>query len=335
MLAFREWGHYMKWMKYSLETTTEAVDIISAAFHDIGIDGIEIVDNIPLSEEDTKGMFIDILPELPPDEGVAVISFYLDASQDHTEILVRVRETLEEIRQFMDIGACEIVQSETQDMDWINNWKEFFKPFLVGDMLIKPTWEEIPEGMEYNTLIQIDPGTAFGTGSHETTQLCMTQLQKYIPLLKADTILDIGTGSGILGITALKLGASKVVGTDLDEAAIEAVRQNMASNDISDEEFQAMQGNILDDASMIAWVHHFVEYAKGYDIVLANILAPVIILLAKDIHHFMKKGGVFITSGIIDDKEEAVVEAMRANSNLEILEVNHLGEWVNVTVRRI
>lgn len=335
MLAFREWGHYMKWMKYSLETTTEAVDIISAAFHDIGIDGIEIVDNIPLSEEDTKGMFIDILPELPPDEGVAVISFYLDASQDHTEILVRVRETLEEIRQFMDIGACEIVQSETQDMDWINNWKEFFKPFLVGDMLIKPTWEEIPEEMEYNTLIQIDPGTAFGTGSHETTQLCMTQLQKYIPLLKADTILDIGTGSGILGITALKLGASKVVGTDLDEAAIEAVRQNMASNDISDEEFQAMQGNILDDASMIAWVHHFVEYAKGYDIVLANILAPVIILLAKDIHHFMKKGGVFITSGIIDDKEEAVVEAMRANSNLEILEVNHLGEWVNVTVRRI
>lgn len=326
----------MKWKRYSMETTTDAVDVISASFHEIGIDGIEIEDKIPLSEEDTKGMFIDILPELPPDDGIARISFYLDAADDHAAILQQVKEVLSELRSFMEIGKCEIEQSETEDIDWINNWKEFFKPFMVGNILIKPTWEEIPADMTYETLIQIDPGTAFGTGSHETTKLCITQLEKHIKNSDAKTVLDIGTGSGILGIAALKLGAKLVVGTDLDEAAIEAVHQNMASNGITEADFKVIQGNILDEEDVIAFVEGFgMQDAGGYDIVVANILAPVIILLSGQIHRFMKKGGLFITSGIIDDKEEAVVAAMQSNPNLEIIEIHHMGEWVNITARRV
>ncbi len=325
----------MKWKRYTMETTTEAVDIISASFHEIGIDGIEIEDNIPLSEADTKGMFIDILPDLPPDDGVARISFYLDAGENHDAILEQVREVLHEIRGYMEIGPCEIVQTETEDIDWINNWKEFFKPFMVGNILIKPTWEEIPEGAKYKTLIQIDPGTAFGTGSHETTQLCIMQMEKYIQKLHAKTVLDIGTGSGILGIAALKLGAVLSVGTDLDEAALEAVYQNMRSNGIEKNEFPVKQGNILEDEAVIAWADEFTVCDGGYDMVVANILAPVIILLSKMIHRFLKKGGVFIASGIIDDKEKAVVDAVKENPNLEIVEINHQGEWVNVTARRV
>jgi len=325
----------MQWIKFTLTTTTQAVDLISAAFDEIGIEGIEIEDNIPLTESETKGMFIDILPELLEDRGIAKVSFYLEPEQDIDEILKRVEEALDELSLFTDLGERKLVREFTADKDWINNWKEFFKPFMIGDILIKPTWEELPKDASYDTLIQIDPGTAFGTGSHETTRLCITELEKHIKELKAKEVndlkvLDVGTGSGILGIAALKLGASYVFGTELDENAFEAIYSNMENNNIDKADFELVCGNIIDD--------EFIKDKAGYDkydICVANILAPVIILLQKDIARHIKKGGVFITSGIIDTKMEEVKKALEENENFEISEINKLGEWYNITARRI
>ena len=317
----------MKWKKYTLTTTTEAVDLISSMLDEIGIEGIEIEDNVPLTEQETKGMFIDILPELPPDEGVAKVSFYLEDASREAEILKQVREGVEELRAFVDPGAGTVEISETEDKDWINNWKQYFKPFTVDDILIKPTWETVPPQDQDKLLIQIDPGTAFGTGQHETTQLCIRQLKKHVK--PGDRVLDVGTGSGILGITALKLGAGEVFGTDLDENAITAVGENLEANGISQDRFRAVQGNIIDDETLQK------EAGEGcWDIAVANILADVIIPLQKEIPAHLKDGGLFIASGIINMKEQAVREAVEANPLLEITEIHHQGEWVSVTARK-
>ncbi len=317
----------MKWKKFTLETTTEAVDYLGSLFEDVGIQGMEIEDNIPLTAAETKGMFIDILPELPPDDGTARVSFYLDDQDDAEAILKAVQEGLEELKQFTDVGAGTITASETEDKDWINNWKQYFKPFTVDHILIKPTWEPVPEEHKDKLLIQIDPGTAFGTGKHETTQLCIRQLEKYVqPGVK---VLDLGTGSGILGITALKLGADYVYGTDLDENAITAVHENLEANGIDEEKFGVIQGNIIDDPA--------IQDAAGYecyDIAVANILADIIILIQKEVPVHLKKGGIFISSGIIDMKEEAVRQALEANEAFEILEMTRQGEWVSFTARK-
>ena len=317
----------MKWKKFTLTTTTEAVELISYTLDELGIEGIEIEDNIPLTEKETKGMFIDILPELPPDEGVAKVSFYLDEDDDIPAMMAKVKEALEELKPFTDLGACTFAESETEDKDWINNWKQYFKPFTVDHILIKPTWETVPEEHKDKLLIQIDPGTAFGTGMHETTQLCIRQLEKYVT--PDSEVLDVGTGSGILGITALKLGAKHVFGTDLDENAITAVGENLEANRIAPEQFKVVQGNIIDDKA----VQDEVKY-EYYDIAVANILADVIIMLQKEIPVHIKKNGIFITSGIIDMKEEAVKAAFEANDAFEIVEITHQGEWVSVTARK-
>lgn len=317
----------MKWKKFTLKTTTEAVDYLSSMFDEIGIQGIEIEDNIPLTESETKGMFIDILPELPPDDGTAKVSFYLDDDDDAETILREVEAGIKELRQYVEVGEGTILASETEDKDWINNWKQYFKPFTVDHILIKPTWEEIPKEHEDKLLIQIDPGTAFGTGKHETTQLCIRQLEKYVK--PGDKVLDLGTGSGILGITALKLGAEYVFGTDLDENAITAVHENMKANDIPKEKFGMIQGNIIDEKS--------VQDAAGYecyDIAVANILADIIIMIQKEVPAHIKKGGIFIASGIIDMKEQAVKDALSANEAFEILEVTRQGEWVSITAKK-
>ena len=317
----------MKWKKFTLTTTTEAVDYLGSMFDEIGIQGMEVEDNIPLTEAETKGMFIDILPELPPDEGVAKVSFYLDDNDEVERILEEVKEGIEEYRQFVDMGAGTIEASETEDKDWINNWKQYFKPFTVDNILIKPTWEPIPEEHKDKMLIQIDPGTAFGTGKHETTQLCIRQLEKFVkPGVK---VLDLGTGSGILGITALKLGADYVYGTDLDENAITAVHENLAANQIEEEKFGVIQGNIIDDKD--------VQDAAGYDcydIAVANILADIIIMIQEEVPVHIKKGGIFITSGIINMKEQAVKDALAKNDAFEIIETTYQGEWVSITCRK-
>ncbi len=318
----------MKWKKFTIQTTCEAVDLVSSMLDDLGIEGIEIEDHVPLTEKETKGMFIDILPKLPPDDGTARVSYYLEMEADAAGILEQVREGLDELRMFVDVGSGEISQTETEDLDWMNNWKQFFKPFTIDHILIKPTWEEIPEEHKDKLLVEIDPGTAFGTGSHETTQLCIRQMQKY--LKAGDRVLDVGTGSGILGITAIKLGADRAFGTDLDENAVEAAKENVAVNHIPAEQFPIVTGNIIDDEAL--------QKEAGlecYDIVVANILAPVIIMLSGEAARHMKKGAVMITSGIINTKETEVKKAFEENPDFEIVEVTHQNDWVSVTVRRV
>ena len=317
----------MKWNKYTLKTRTEAEDLISSMMQDAGIEGIEIEDKVPLTQREKEQMFVDILPEGPADDGVAYISFYLEPDTDQEEMLDKVREGLKEIAGWgVDIGEATIQASETEDKDWINNWKEFFHQFYVDDILIKPSWEEVkPEDRE-KLLIQIDPGTAFGTGMHETTQMCIRQLRKF--LTPETELLDVGTGSGILSIISLKLGAKHAVGTDLDPCAVEAVRENMEVNGIDPASFEMMIGNIITEKE----IQDRVGY-ECYDIVVANILAEVLVPLTPVILSQLKPGGVYITSGIIDDKEDLVVETVK-KCGLTVLEVTHQGEWVSVTARK-
>ena len=316
----------MKWKKFTLTTTTEAVDLVSSMLDDVGIEGIEVEDNVPLTEKETKGMFIDILPELPPDEGVAKVSFYLDDDDQVEEMLRRVNEGLDELAAYTELGQRTIEASETEDKDWINNWKQYFKQFYVDDLLIIPSWEEVKPEDRDKMIIHIDPGTAFGTGMHETTQLCIRQIRKYVT--ENTKILDVGCGSGILGMLALKFGAKYSVGTDLDPCAIDATHENMEVNGISKDRYEVMIGNIIDDKE----VQDKVGY-ECYDIVAANILADVLVALTPVVVNQIKKGGIYITSGIIDDKEETVVEAVK-KAGLEVLDITYQGEWVCVTARK-
>lgn len=316
----------MKWNKFRLKTTTEAEDIVSSMLADLGIEGVEIEDKIPLTESDKEQMFVDILPEIEPDDGVAYLSFYLEEEADTEAVLANVKKELEEMSAYVNVGECTIEESETEDVDWVNNWKKYFHQFYVDDILIIPSWEEVKPEDSDKMVIHIDPGTAFGTGMHETTQLCIRQIRKYVtPETK---ILDVGCGSGILGMLALKFGAAYSVGTDLDPCAIDATHENMEVNGIAKDQYEVMIGNIIDDEEIQKKVG-----IEEYDIVAANILAPVLVELTPVIVNQLKPGGVYITSGIIDDKEETVVEAVK-KAGLEVLEVTYQGEWVSVTARK-
>lgn len=321
----------MKWKKYTIETTTAAEDFMSSMLMELGIEGIEIEDNIPLTKEDQADMFIDFLPELPPDEGISHVSFYIeDDGSDQSDMLRKVKLGLEDLRDTVDVGSGVISSSETEDLDWINNWKKYFSSFTIGDILIKPTWEEVKPEDEDKFMIEIDPGISFGTGKHETTQLCIMQLIKYIEGAKeAPTVLDVGCGSGILSIVALKLGAKEVVGTDLDADCMISTRDNMQVNHLDEKLGTFYVGNLIDDTELQKKVG-----TEKYDIVVANILADVIIPMAPVIPDRLKEGGYFITSGIIDFKENEVKEAIEA-AGLKVIEINHQGEWVNITAQKL
>ena len=316
----------MKWKQFRLKTTTQAEDIVSSMLADLGIEGVQIEDKIPLTEQDKEQMFVDILPDIPDDDGTAYLTFYLDEEEDVAPVLMNVRKELEDMRAFLDVGECTIEESETEDVDWVNNWKQYFHQFYIDDILVIPSWEKVKPEDSGKMVIHIDPGTAFGTGMHETTQLCIRALKKYVT--SETEILDVGCGSGILGMLALKFGAKHSLGTDLDPCAIDATHENMEVNGIRKDQYEVMIGNIIDDTA----VQDAVGYEK-YDIVAANILADVLVPLTPVIIHQMKPGAVYITSGIIEDKENVVVEAVKA-AGLEVLEVNHQGEWVSVVARK-
>ena len=316
----------MKWYKYRLKTTTEAEDIVSSMLADLGIEGVEIEDKIPLTQRDKEQMFVDILPETEPDDGVAYLSFYLEPDADREKVLLEVRQELKEMSSYVNVGECLIEESQTEDVDWVNNWKQYFHQFYVDDILIIPSWEDVRPEDSDKMVIHIDPGTAFGTGMHETTQLCIRQIRNYVT--DSTKILDVGCGSGILGMLALKFGAAYSVGTDLDPCAIEATYENMEVNGILKDRYEVMIGNIIDDRQ----IQDKVGYAC-YDIVVANILADVLVELTPVIVNQLKPGGIYITSGIIDDKEQTVVDAVKA-AGLEVLSVTYQGEWVCVTAKK-
>ena len=329
--------NFMKWKKFKIKTRTEAEDIIISTLYDIGLEGAQIEDNVPLTALEKEQMFVDILPQMGEDDGTAYLSFFVEETETgkllvngdevtEEQVLAMVNQELEGLRDFLDIGEGSIAVDETEDIDWINNWKQYFRQFYVDDILIIPSWETVKEEDKDRMIIHIDPGTAFGTGMHETTQLCIRQLKKYVT--KDTVLLDVGTGSGILSIVALKLGAAHAVGTDLDPCAVPAVEENKEANQIPDKDFEMMIGNIIDDKE----IQDAVGYEK-YDIVTANILADVLVPLTPVIVHQMKKGGIYITSGILDVKESVVTEAVK-KAGLEVLEVTRQGEWVSVTARK-
>lgn len=327
----------MKWMKFKIKTVTEAEDIIISTLYDIGLEGAQIEDKVPLSAWEKEQMFVDIAPVGAEDDGVAYLSFFVEEKEDGSlevngesagkeQIIEQIEQELNDLRVFMDIGEGTITVEETEDIDWINNWKEFFHQFYIDDLLVIPSWEEVKEEDKNKKILHIDPGTAFGTGMHETTQLCIRQIKKF--LTPETMLLDVGSGSGILAIIALMYGAKKAVGTDLDPCAVEAVRENMEANGIREEDFTMMIGNIITDKE----IQDKVGYVC-YDIVVANILADVLVELTPVIIGQMKAGGIYITSGIIKEKEEDVVQAVKA-AGLEVMEITYQGEWVSVTARK-
>ena len=327
----------MKWTRFRIKTITDAEDIIISTLYDIGLEGAQIEDKVPLTALEKEQMFVDILPEGPGDDGIAYLSFFVEEKEDGSlevmgeetdkdAVLAEVESQLEELRQFCDIGEGTVAVDETEDIDWINNWKQYFHQFYIDDILVIPSWEDIQPGDRDKLVLHIDPGTAFGTGMHETTQLCIRQLRKYIT--SGTRLLDVGTGSGILAILSLMFGAEHAVGTDLDICAVEAVAQNCEANGIDRARFDLMIGNIITDKE--------VQEAAGfecYDIVVANILADVLVPLTPVIVNQLKPGGIYITSGIIDDKEQTVVDAVKA-AGLTVLEVTYQGEWVSVTAQK-
>ena len=323
----------MKWKKFRIKTVTDAEDIVISTLYDIGLEGAQIEDKVPLTAAEKEQMFVDILPEGPEDDGIAYLSFFVEENEDgkllvngeettQEAVLESVEKELDGLRAFCDIGEGSISVDETEDVDWINNWKQYFHQFYIDDLLVIPSWEEVEE----KDRDKIDPGTAFGTGMHETTQLCIRQLKKYVT---PDTVLlDVGTGSGILGILALMFGAKKVVGTDLDPCAVDAVQDNLQANGIDPEKFTLLIGNLITEKE----VQDQVGYGC-YDIVAANILADVLVALTPVVIAQMKPGAIYILSGIIDDKEAVVKEAVQA-AGLELLDVNYQGEWVGITARK-
>ncbi|MGN0245956.1 MAG: 50S ribosomal protein L11 methyltransferase [Lachnospiraceae bacterium] len=373
----------MKWKKLTVKTITDAEDIIISELYDLGLEGAMIEDHVPLTAWEKEQMFVDILPDVPEDDGIAYLSFFVEVPSDEDDmktekrlsennisdqsmpdqnlsdkqndsiatenglsedmdnsyfmvsngqpvdmdaLVSAVTEKLNEIREFMDIGEGSIVVSETEDKDWLNNWKEFFHQFYIDDLLVTPSWEEVKPEDADKKVLHIDPGTAFGTGMHETTQLCIRQLKKYIT--PETLLLDVGTGSGILAIVSLMYGIKGAVGTDLDPCAVEAVRENMEVNGVASDSFEMMIGNIISDKE----IQERVGYDK-YDIVVANILAEVLLPLTPVVKQHLKKGGIYITSGIIAEKEQLVTDAIKA-AGMEVLEVTRQNEWVSVTARR-
>lgn len=327
----------MKWLKFKIKTLTDAEDIIISTLYDIGLEGAQIEDKVPLTAWEKEQMFVDIPPVSAEDDGIAYLSFFVEEKEDGSlevngettdkeTVQKQIEQELADLRMFMDIGEGTISIEETEDIDWINNWKQFFHQFYIDDLLVIPSWEEVKETDKNKKILHIDPGTAFGTGMHETTQLCIRQIKKF--LTSETVLLDVGCGSGILAIIALMYGAKKAVGTDIDPCAVEAVRQNMEVNGIKAEDFTMMIGNIITEKD----VQDKVGYAC-YDIVVANILADVLLMLTPVITEQLKKGGIYITSGIIQEKEEIVVKAVR-EAGLKVLEVTRQGEWVSVTAMK-
>ncbi|MCM1056279.1 MAG: 50S ribosomal protein L11 methyltransferase [Firmicutes bacterium] len=327
----------MKWVRIRIKTITEAEDIIISTLYDIGLEGAQIEDKVPLTALEKEQMFVDILPEGPVDDGIAYLSFFVEKKEDGSlalqgetrdveSVVKAVEQELEELRLFCDIGEGAVTVDETEDIDWINNWKQYFHQFYIDDILVIPSWEEVAEEDRGKTVLHIDPGTAFGTGMHETTQLCIRQLKKYVT--KETELLDVGTGSGILSILALMFGARHAAGTDLDTCALEAVAQNCQANGIAPERFTMLIGNIITDSEVQE------RLGRGcYDIVTANILADVLVPLTPVAVKHLKPGGIYITSGIIGDKEAVVTQAIKA-AGLKVLEVTYQGEWVSVTAKK-
>ena len=326
----------MKWNVIRIHTDNAATDILASVLFDLGFDGVEVQDNVQLSEADRKRMFIDFLPELDENDTTATITCYTDSDVNPYEKIEEIREACSDYAGAVDFGAFSFEVGTTVDKDWIDNWKKYFKAFAIDEtIIIKPTWEPYEESYGGSLVVEIDPGTAFGTGSHETTRLVILNMKKY--LKPGDELLDVGTGSGILSIIGCKLGAKAVTGTDIDPIAVSVAKENAIRNGLAvnpDDVIPApfgqasfVFGNLIGDEAFLARFN-----GKKFPIVVANILADVIIPLAPYVKKMLLPGGIFISSGIINMKEREVEEALLQNG-FEITEVTRMKDWVSFVCR--
>lgn len=344
----------MNWLKYELHTNTHDAPMIGNILYSMGIAGYEITDHVPLTEKEEKQMYTDIPADMGFDDGSSILTFYTEVPGEENsdffstgssirdenladenkevlepEVLIkRLKKKIKKIKKSAHIKMPQINYSIENDSQWKDKWKDNFKAFRVADdIIIKPTWEEIPEdASESDIIMQIDPGSAFGTGTHDTTKLCLLSLRKYIT--PETTLLDAGCGSGILAICSLLCGAKSAFCLDIDPYAIEAAIENAKLNNIAENRIKAAHLNILEDTEN---VRH--ELKEPVDIAVANILADVIIPLSDRIADFIKPGGLFISSGILNEKVDLVEKALLKNS-FEIIERNTLGEWVSFVCKR-
>ena len=315
----------MGWNKITIHTVTTAEDMISYELTELGAAGVEVEDHVPLTKEEMKVMYVDLLPdEIAPDDGTAKIHCYFDEEENLEDITWKIQEMLHRLSQFMEIGEGTISFDKTKEEDWVNNWKKYFKPIQLDEQIvIKPTWETLENPKKDTIVIEIDPGTAFGTGSHETTKLCIEGMKPYIK--PGSRMLDVGCGSGILSIIGLKLGASHAVLTDIDPNAIAAAKENFEVNHISEDQYEVYQGNILEDQEFARMIGK-----ERYPLVVANILADVLLPLIEIADQFMTEDGVFVLSGIIDTKEQEIAEKLK-NYGFDILETRRMKDWVSIT----
>ncbi|TCT16876.1 [LSU ribosomal protein L11P]-lysine N-methyltransferase [Natranaerovirga pectinivora] len=311
----------MKWIQYKLKTTPEAVDAISYQLYELGIQGIEIEDCIPLSEADKKQLFVDLMDEPTIiEENTSYIKFYISEEENKDIVIQEIKKSIKEVSEFVSVGEATIQELITDEKDWAENWKKYFKPFKVDEnIIVKPSWEALDFAREEDIVIEIDPGMAFGTGTHETTSLCISSINKYMK--KNDRVYDIGCGSGILGIAASKLGAAKVVCTDIDPMAVTVASENVQINQVNNN-VEVYKGNLLET----------IDESDKADLVVANILAEVIIILTKDIKKVLKDNGIFICSGIILAKIDDVVKAIE-EQGLRIVEIQKKGEWAAIVAQ--
>lgn len=314
----------MRWTKFTIDTTEEAEDLVSGVLFDEGITNIEIEDLLPVEALEGEE-YEELQPDRGEDDGSSRISFYVEEGEDYGALLERIKISLESLRAFVDLGTGHIEISSTDEADWRNKWKDYFHSFQVGDIFIHPSWEELEPGHEKDVVLQIDPGITFGTGKHETTQLCIKALGKY--LKGGEKVLDVGCGSGILSMVALKKGAKSVVGTDIDPACVDAVKENLSRNDLPLDAMTCYIGDLTTDKTIQQNV------GGDYDVVVANILADIIIGMIDAIASAMKPGTVFISSGIIDFKQTEVEEAFR-KAGLTVIETGEQGEWRSVIGRK-
>ncbi len=311
----------MNYIKYTINTRTTACDDICYELTNLGLSALEIEDNLPVHDEIQGKDYEELQPDMPIDDGLCKIIFYLETKDDN--LINKVKSVIEDIGSYSDIGEGTIKEEVLEDEDYLNKWKEYFHAFEVGDLLIKPTWEQTDTPKGVHKCISIDPGTTFGTGAHETTKLCIEGIQKHVK--SGDNVLDLGFGSGILSMVALLYGASHISGTDIDPNCVDAACENFKVNNLDVKKSTFYIGDIASDKKLQEMVGY-----ECYDVIVANILADILIDMSPVMYHALKKGGLVITSGIIDFKENAVRESLEM-VGFEITEINHLGEWVNIT----
>ena len=322
----------MEWMEVFVATSRDGLETVEGILYACGLTGLMIHDDRDFAEflENPNREWDYVADELVEEkqEQVTGITFFLRNNLYGAEQLAQIRSALQQAKQIegeWDLGSLELSVKNVAEEDWANNWKKYFKPFPVGDrLLIQPSWEPIPEQTD-KVVLQIDPGHIFGTGTHETTQLCMELAEQYMQL--GDRVLDIGCGSGILSIATLLLGAKEADAVDIDPNAISIAYENSDRNGIDRSRYHVQAGNILEDSRLQAAYSQ-----KTYDLVMANIVADVVIALTKQVPSYIKDGGIFLCSGIITERREDVLAALQA-AGFGVLDLREKTSWVAIAAR--